>query len=74
MAHGPVSSSERKVRVFGPVVKVATDLLAIGISDVLRRWAIRPKTVSGDLFGEPYRFIAVFRNLSAAGLSRVLVT
>ena len=67
--------SQGQMTVFGPIIEVATDLLAVAVSNLFHGCAVRPKPV-GDHRprSDPYRFIVFFKNLSAACLSRVLVT
>ena len=64
-------SSEEKMRVFRSLVQKTTDLLAVGVSHLIRRCAIGPSP-SGD--DQPRRPIACFRSLKAADLSRLFVT
>ena len=46
--HSPFSPSEREVRVFSPVVLVATDLLAVFVADFVHGCAIRRTAISYD--------------------------
>ena len=49
-AHRALSSSEGKMAVFGPVVEVTTDLLAVDIPDGFHRCAIGSEPVCYDGF------------------------
>ena len=46
--HRSLSSSEGQVAVLGPVVEMATDVLAVFVSDLFHGGAIRSKSIGGD--------------------------
>ena len=46
--HRSLSSPERQVAILRPIIKMATDLLAVDISNVFHRGAIRPEPIRHD--------------------------
>jgi len=48
--HRPLSSSEREVRVFCSVIEMATDLLAVNVSDVFHGCPIRSQSIGDNHF------------------------
>ena len=49
--HGAFSSPEGEVRIFGPVVLVTTDLLAVFVADVLHSSTVRRTAIGDDDLG-----------------------
>ena len=49
--HGAFSSPEEDMRVFGPVVLVTTDLLAVFVSNVLHSSTVRRTAICDDDLG-----------------------
>ena len=72
--HGALPLPEGGVRVFRPVILVATDLLAAFISNLFHCGAIRRASVCDDDLRVAIPFHDFFKNFKAAVLSRFLVT
>jgi len=72
--HDPFSAPERQVGVLDPIVQPAADLLAAGRSDLGQRRLVGSEAVGDDGARASCRFSAFLMKLSAAALSRSLVT
>jgi len=72
--HSAPSSSKWLMRVSARFVERATDLLAIGVANLLHRRRISAKPSVTMARGRPHFFMIRLRNLSAATFSRFAVT
>jgi hypothetical protein len=62
------------MRVFGPIVEAATDLVPIRAANFIHRRGMRSKPIGDDPAGSAVFFMTRLRSFSAAVLSRFAVT